>query len=185
MASRENFCRSIAPPVPQIVSSRVHKLRSQRCLVICWRQLISGRSQFSASLIYQLPLILWTTICCCSDSNVSSACMAWRSSGSVHISQAEHSALCMAMWRGSLPMLCARFHKAQSLFSCFLICTYSGFCGPGCQVRRVSSRLCWWFTAVPLPLLSQRNRIVRRPTWALFPGHWPLDVHQQTEAPHW
>jgi len=58
---------------------------------------IRGRCLFSVSLIYQLPLILWTTTCCCNDLSVSSACVAQRSSGSIHICQAGLSALCMAM----------------------------------------------------------------------------------------
>jgi len=43
------------------------------------------------SLIYQLPLILWTTTCCY-DSSIGSACVTECScSGSIHICQAGHS----------------------------------------------------------------------------------------------
>ena len=54
----------------------------------CWWRLIGGRCLFSASLIYQLPLILWTMIFCCNDSSVSSVWVVQHSSGSVHICQA-------------------------------------------------------------------------------------------------
>jgi len=39
-------------------------------------QFIGGRCLFSASLIYQLALILWTATCCCNDLSVSLACVA-------------------------------------------------------------------------------------------------------------
>jgi len=72
---------------------------------------------------------------------------------------------------------CARL----SPWSAVLHPVHGGPCGPGCQVRRVSSRLCGRHTAVPA-LLSRRNGVIRRSTRALRPWHRPLDVRQQTEA---
>jgi len=87
---------------PRIVGSIVLKLRSRRFSTTCWWQSIWGRCLFSASLIYQLPSILWTTTCCCNDASVSSACVAECSSGFVHNCQAGHSVLCTATWCRSL-----------------------------------------------------------------------------------
>jgi len=124
---------------------------SRRFSTTCWWQSIGGRCLFSASLVYQLPSILWTTTCCCNDSSVRfglcGRVLQWICS---YLSGRTFRVVYSDVMSFIVYVTCS-VSQGSVPWSAVFHFVHGGSSGPGRSVRRrVFSclDLCWWHTTV-------------------------------------